>query len=212
MKKFLLFSVISLLAFHSTIKAQITITQSDAPAVGESWIELTDGRMGIHAIGPAGANQTWDYSTNFVVQDTDYVNFVSPSSLMPPLNMYFPNSNLAFDNSIDSMITYIHVNSSGVYADGSSSYAASFPVDSLDWNPDLLFLPLPFTYNDMRSHTSKFEISTFDTSLNATLKFVSYSLVNFTCDGYRLVTASTNYICKCIKSKKSDTQFRQHIH
>ena len=188
MKRYILLVLLCSIPFYSFVNAQITITQTDAPVAGESWTEYYDDRVGIHTVGPAGANQNWNYSTNFIAQGSDFVNFILPSSLWPPLNTYFPNSNLAIDVPVDSSVTYIKILANGVFGDGAYAYAPSAPIDSVDYNPDILILPLPFTYNDTRSQASKFELQAFDSTLNATIKFVSYSIAHFHADGYGSLT------------------------
>ncbi|NNC84457.1 MAG: T9SS type A sorting domain-containing protein [Bacteroidia bacterium] len=199
MKSILSLFVVYILASNSILNAQITMTQGDAPLAGESWIEFLDDRSGVHSIGPAGMNQTWDYSTNFVVQDTDYVSFVSPSTLMPPLNTYFPTSNLAFEDPLDSSVTYLKIISNGIFADGSYLYANSGPVGTIDFDPDLLFVPFPFTYNDMRSHTSKFELVEYDSTINATLMLKFYNVSNFFADGYGSLTTPHSTVSNVLR-------------
>lgn len=169
------------------LQAQITITQSDAPTAGTQWTEFDDDRPGIFTLGAAGANQSWNYATNFVTQDVNYLNFVSIASLPANLATQFPSANLAFNMVSDSICQYFVVNNTGIYIDGMFLYSAfaNPPYNKFEFNPDNLLIPFPFTYNSTRNHTSKQEIIIVGTP---TIKTVVTTMQQFNGDGYGQLT------------------------
>ena len=79
MIKFLLFQfcIFPIISF-----AQITITQSDFPLVGESWKSYIDESPNSMTLTPADSiAQIWDYSNAFSNLDSSIVVFESPSQV-----------------------------------------------------------------------------------------------------------------------------------
>lgn len=156
----LLFSGLSLLA----AKAQ-TITSANFPNVGEVWVEFIDSTGSLVTLTPAGAAQTWNYGTSFNVGDTSGINFQSVSSAPAYMNagVNFPGASMVVldSNPADSTATFIKTNSTGLYFDGVyeqgviEDSAMGLSINAIDFNPDRLIIPAPFSLNDTRLNNAK---------------------------------------------------------
>jgi hypothetical protein len=131
-------------------KAQ-TITQADLPTVGTAFTMAHDTAYQAPA-PPAGMGQNWDYST-LLNQKTDTTLFMDATGT--PYTGTFPTSNLVTIDPTDTSYTYFTSNSSGLYVDG--FYSSSF---HLSYTPSQLYLPVPFTFNDVRSSVARALIDT----------------------------------------------------
>src|SRR5689334_21906027 len=106
--KIILTSLLPLSSF-----AQITITQSDFPAIGDLWIKLGDYRYGMHTIGSGGASMTWNYSSAFVVQDTSGSRFQNVSVAPSAWNSNFPGATGVIYDPADTAAQYLKTTSDG---------------------------------------------------------------------------------------------------
>jgi hypothetical protein len=127
MKKLLLSSSILLTAFMSN--AQISVGQWDVALpmtliqVGHDSL-VTDSAGWINP-GPAGANQTWNFST-LTAHTVDTLTFTNPNWL--PNASTFPNANLAIINP-DGSETYLRNDATGLYVEG--GYGDPFGVGAM---------------------------------------------------------------------------------
>ncbi len=169
----------------------ITVTQSDLPTIGSSWINAGDTAATSLTITPASSSfQAWNYASSFTVSGYDTTILVSPNGLQGASN--FPQANMAINNPKDSMAIFIKSDNTGLYMDGYYSYSTQNPYNVIDMNPNDLFIPVPFTYNSSRTNTAKYTI-TF-TSGSIPLKMVAYATKLFTADAFgSLVTPVATY-------------------
>lgn len=145
-----------------------TISSANFPNVGEVWVEFIDTTGSLVTIGPTGAGQTWNYGTSFNVGDTSAILFRSPSDAPSYMNVSsnFPSASFAIINSnpSDSTATFIKSNATGLYLDGIYQQGAiqdstlGLSLNTLDYNPDRLIIPAPFSLNDNRLNNARFEL------------------------------------------------------
>ncbi len=97
------FIIISCLFFSVPVFAQISINTTHMPVAGGIYYTATDTLPGNFSVGPAGANQTWNYpNLNLHLRDTLY--FVTPAST--PYAADYPNANLALTMDFSGFIYY----------------------------------------------------------------------------------------------------------
>lgn len=160
-----------------------TITSASFPNAGEIWVEFIDSTGSLLTLGAGGAGQTWNYGTSFNVADTNAINFRAISDAPSYMNAQatFGTADMVvLDDVIDSSATFFESNSTGFYFDG--FYEQGAFVDSslglnqsyIDFNPNRLLVPAPFSLNDTRNNDARFGL-TFSTSgitINARTTFV----------------------------------------
>lgn len=142
-----LFTLILLLQVVFIAKAQPTITTAALPVSGITYHQVSADNSsfsGLSTMLTTGANQTWNCSSAFIPFDTVHQKFVT-SSTTPYANK-FGSSTLAFDSPTDSIYTYLHTNSNGLYADGVYSYQSGLVSGDAHYtNGGQLMLPTPFS-------------------------------------------------------------------
>jgi hypothetical protein len=149
------------------VQAQ-TITSANLPMLGEAWVEFIDNTGSLVTITPSGAGQTWNYGTSFVVGDTSGFIFELPNTAPAYMNgsANFPGASFVVNNSdpLDSSATFIKSNATGLYYDGIYEQGAidnpnqNIYISAIDFNPDRLIIPVPFSINDNRLNNAKFQI------------------------------------------------------
>lgn len=144
-----------------------TITNANFPNVGEIWVEFIDSTGSMVTITPGGSGQIWNYGTSFNVGDTTAINFRSLSDAPAYMNLpaSFTNADMmVLDDINDSSATVFESNSTGFYFDGLYDqglfYDPSLGLNQnyVDFNPDRLIVPSPFSLNDTRNNNAKFQL------------------------------------------------------
>lgn len=180
MKKTTLF--LSLFASGLAMVAQPTITSADLPVANQYWAEMEDETGNPKTISAPGANQNWDYSTGYyTVTDTSFTGFIAPSAVPNNLASNFSAANLANYNATDSVAAFFVSNSNGFYYDGFYIAKAS-GIGKVDYDPNMLYVPTPFTYNSTRVNTGR-QIIMFNTGL-FNVKQIRNTKQSFTGDAY----------------------------
>jgi len=150
-----------LLAVTASVAAYgqaITIDSSDIAIMGRTIIMATDTSSMITLTpGPAGANQTWNFSTA-VAGTKDTVTFGSPVGT--PYASQFPNATV--HASADSVHIYFVKTATAMFIDGS---AASF-IGVADMNPNEQMIAFPSTMGTTFTNTSSYQF-TYPTGLSA---------------------------------------------
>lgn len=189
--------ILSSIAFNSVI-AQ-TITSANFPNTGEIWVEFEDSTGSAVTITASGMGQTWDYSNSFTISDTSVISFRPTSDAPAYMNAAtnFPGANLAvIDDIIDSSATFLKSNPSGFYYDGVydegtfNDSTLGVYISAIDYNPDRLIIPAPFSYNDTRDHNAKFEFN-FTYSMppiTTQINISNYTIQNFNADATGTLT------------------------
>jgi Secretion system C-terminal sorting domain len=181
--------------FWTTVSvAQITISQSDFPAVGDIWVSFSDDRVNVHPLTPAGPNQSWDYSAAFLVNDTSVLQFINPAATPAGWASNYPNATHAIYSPLDTMAQYFIGQTNGFYLDGIYSGAQGSPFPVMDFNPNQLAVPTPFTFNSTRSNTSIITIDMPAAPPVHATRTKLYTITTFSGDAWgSLITPSGNY-------------------
>lgn len=200
MKKLLLLILLSKSAISF---AQITVNSTHLPSAGQAWIEARDEFYNAN-ITPGGASQTWNY-TGLLTTVLDTNAFLSSAST--PYASFFPASNLALNQTQDSMYLYATKNTTGMYLDGFYFYTATAPFgqNAIPFSPSYTFIPTPFTYLDSQTSYYKYVID-IDTALPY-IRFVHYVDVSFLCDGYGALQLPGNTYPNTLRVKQVETSY-----
>ena len=146
-------NIITLLLFviSATLIAQPTITNAVLPSNGTIYFGNIDSLGTNLWVDSAGPNKVWDYSSDFnvhyVISDT-FQNASQSSN-----SAYYPNADLYYSN--ETIDYFYKSNSQGLYLDG----LCAGTMLNVDYNPDELIIPTPFTYLDLVSDTSRMVVS-----------------------------------------------------
>lgn len=202
MKKTLL-AILSLTASHF-VSAQITIDQSDAPKIGQTYYS--------NSIDPTtfpkpseGINQTWDYTTSQTIASKDTVSIISPSQAGRTND--FPNSTVVMRFFQDKSTPFRYVdeffisNAQAFISEGVYFSTNTGTKPDVDFNPNRKIFPFPLyygsgiTYNEYAYVDTEYDnttnikatqevtgwgklklpIGTFDAILVKTTEFESYT-------------------------------------
>lgn len=157
MKKILL-PFIALSLSVNIASAQITLTQADAPIVGDTITIARDTLPVGIVVGAAGtAAQSWNFST-LKTHSISIDSVVSPAST--PAAASFTSSNLAIDNG--SFRTYLTSSSSKLIADGiHGDPMGAGLVITAKFNPVSTILKFPATHGNSFIDTTHFEVTFF---------------------------------------------------
>lgn len=166
-----------------------TITSANFPVTGEVWVEFIDTTGSMVTITTGGAGQVWNYGASFNITDTTGINFRPLTDAPGYMNIpaTFPNADMiALDDVADSAATMFESNATGFYFDAFYDYGlfvdTSIGINQsyIDFNPDRLIVPTPFSMNDTRNHNAKFQL-TFVTS-GITVDAKNYFIQSFEAD------------------------------
>ncbi|MBI4929805.1 MAG: T9SS type A sorting domain-containing protein [Bacteroidetes bacterium] len=101
--------------------------------------------------GPAGASQTWVFTT-LVPSTVDTLTFTNPAWL--PNGVNFPNSNLAIINSTDASELYLENIATGLFVDGVYADPFGQGAMAIQFNPREQLAGFNATYNSTFQNTS----------------------------------------------------------
>ncbi len=187
-----------------------TITSANLPIAGSLWIEYIDTAAANISVSAAGAGQTWNYASSFTVSDTTGVNFepVSNAPAYMNLNTLFPNADaVVLDIPADSNATPIQMNADGLYIDGVydqgliNNPQVGLNLNHIDFNPNRLMIPTPFSLNSTRNNVAKFQITA--TVPNVTTVTSKNSFVqNFVADATGTLTTPLGNFSNVIRIKQ----------
>lgn len=176
MKKNLLIILASFL-FVFYAHSQITITSSNIIDVGDVVCRAYDTiPNGSIVPGGSGASQVWDFST-LAVHNRDTMTFVDPS--ITPYDTSFTGDNAAAFMSNENFWGYFYKSASllqtvGVVGD---MFGNGTPLE-IEFNPRETIMSFPFTYMDVLTDTSSFEI------IMDTIKMVQTTYKTIGADGW----------------------------
>lgn len=180
MKKNLLLLSMALIAGVSN--AQITVTQNDMPSVGDVIMGYND-----NATQPAGwiitpgsaSAQTWDYSTNWTIADTSWLEFMNPAG--NPGASLFPGSNFcahytsSSSGPLSSFHEYFNTSANDFTANGLYSSNATLTYNAQTTGNILYQWPLTYgsSYSYNRTQTTVIVFSTPGTPASKTKSYTS---------------------------------------
>ncbi len=136
--------------------AQIILTQSDAPTIGDTIFNVVDTNTTGLTPGPTGENVVWDYSSlGNSYMDTTY--FINPDIV--DVNNDFPTANIA---AVKQEIYMLKKGSDGILLQGVILDTLVIKMD----NP-LYYIKFPFTYGNTLCDTMHFIVVVpYDTTVN----------------------------------------------
>jgi hypothetical protein len=145
MKKFTtVFSLLVIVA--GSVTAQITLTQTNMPAVGDKFITVYDSSGTVTSPGGSGPSQTWNFST-MNAKSPDTATGVSPASTPVNFASQCPSANVAFKLSVKAgEYEYLNSTASGLYLDGVVANTTTYGQVLYKYNPTWDFIALPATY------------------------------------------------------------------
>jgi len=150
LKTLLTFLGIAILS-HGSL-AQITLSQANSPAIGDTSIYGVDTVLFLgFTSGTPGANQVYDYS-NLVIHYHDTVIFMDPA--LTPYGADYPQSNVARIDQDDSALYYWRIDSNKIDITGmvDDSYHTGYFL-KYHYVPFKLNLSYPSTYNTYHPNT-----------------------------------------------------------
>lgn len=181
------------------VQAQ-TISNANFPTTGEIWVEFEDTTGSNISVPAGGTGQIWNYGSSFNVGDTNAIQFrpVSDAPAYMNASTNFPGASfVVVDDLVDSSATFLKSNSTGMYFDGVysegtiSEPSVGLYISAIDYNPDRLIIPAPFSYNDTRTNNAKFHIQ-FTYNVPPTPPFLvdidNYTIQDFVADGTGTLT------------------------
>jgi hypothetical protein len=157
MKRFLLQMTLLMSPFFSYAQG---IGYLDLPVPGELWIEFKDTTGANVTISPSGTGQTWNFLNSFTVHDTVQYLPQIISSIPASISSQFPQANLATPGELPGDYTFIKTGLTGMFIDGIHSNTGIAVVgdtlNDINYDVDLLYLPIPFQYGDVVQNTSSY--------------------------------------------------------
>jgi len=138
--------------FCLSLHAQITLTTSDMPSVGDTFPAYRDTQVPGFSIGQKGANRTWDFS-NLQPDETVTTYAVAPSST--PYNSTFSASSFALTTDFNAYLYYTN-SASALRVDGLASNDANLGVIAVPFSPKPDQYRFPTTYLGAFSGNSGF--------------------------------------------------------
>jgi hypothetical protein len=163
-KSLLFFSLL----IGGSLSAQITITSAELPSVGDTYIQVAVST--VISPGPAGANQTWDFSSlSGTATPYGYVSLAASQD-----QASFPNANLV--EGVSGAENYFKKNATEFSIEG------QFVVNSVRsiFTDSKEFYVLPITYNDVFNETFSGSIE----NIAQGQTFTADGTVQITADGH----------------------------
>lgn len=122
--------------------AQITLTQENVPAPGDTIFFARDTTTTSVDIGEAGADQTWDFSQ---LKAHEYFQFIASDTLMDPDVENYPGANLIVNT--EQVKTFIQSSDTAVYnLGGGIPEAAAFGLEVVRFEPPQKLYQFPSTF------------------------------------------------------------------
>ncbi len=156
-----------LTVFCISLKAQITISQSNMPAIGNVFNEATDNSGTLTSPGGSGASQTWNFTT-MAASSVDTIHVVSTASTPSLYSNQCPGADMAFkfSNTAANEALYEYYNSSSASFNlegivfNSSTYGNILYKFTKSWG----IYTLPATYKSHWKGSYRAVMKTFDAS------------------------------------------------
>ncbi len=156
----LAFSLIGLLP----LTAQITIDASDVPPFGAVLLQGIDTTTAGLEPGPAGANQSWDFSGRLTAEATFTNRIVDPAETTNAAD--FPDATLAFTQDSD-LVTYAQVTNEGLFTLGGSALVPGTEmVASAVFDPPQQLFAAPSTFGTTFTNEFGFRLAIDGTFIN----------------------------------------------
>ncbi|MCB0633346.1 MAG: PKD domain-containing protein [Saprospiraceae bacterium] len=153
-------AVFLFLFFAIKISAQITLTQANVPAPGDTLFYARDTLAASFSVGEAGANRFWDFS-QLIVEET--YQLIATDTVGDPNAAAYPGANLIISS--EGLNTYLYSSDTAVYLlGGGLPEAAEFGLDGIVFDVPQKLYQFPSTYGT--SFTSFYSVdATVDGSI-----------------------------------------------
>ncbi len=198
MKKSLLtFCALGLFALGAM--AQPTINLASVPGFGTTITTRDVDGTGINP-GPAGANQTWNFTAYPDTGAPVSLTYVNPAST--PFAVDFPNSNYAFESeTIDGAINYgyYNLNASSFELLGNATVNADNTTQVISLSNPQTALSFPATLNSTNSDTYKVQFA------NELFSIASTGTATYIADAYGTLTTSLGTYNNVLRLKRRNT-------
>lgn len=189
-------TLLTLLVLVPFIGRSQTITTADLPTAGLAWITGNDSTY-TQAIPAGGTGQTWDYSSLQNLEN-DTAGFMSSAGT--PYASTFPTSNLSGFDQESGIYTYFTTNTTGIYLDGIAGPSVQFV-----YNTSQLYIPVPFSYGDVRNSFARYQVDSVYLGNNA--RFVLRINSTFTADGTGNLTLPSGQFNNVLRIKETATTY-----
>ena len=198
MKKSLLTSC-TLGLFALGAMAQPTINLASVPGFGTTITTRDVDGTGINP-GPAGANQTWNFTAYPDTGAPVSLTYVNPAST--PFAVDFPNSNYAFESeTIDGATNYgyYNLNASSFELLGNATANGDNTTQVISLSNPQTALSFPATFNSTNSDTYKVEFA------NELFSIASTGTSTYLADAYGTLTTSSGTYNNVLRLKRRNT-------
>ena len=185
------FTPLLLLLFPLGLSAQITLTQENVPAAGDTLFYARDtAATGIN-IGVAGPAQIWDFSQ---LQANEYFQRIASDTFMDPDVKNYPGANLIITS--EQVKTFIQSSDTAVYIlGGGVPEAAAFGLEVVPFIPPQKLFEFPTAYGNSFSNYYSVD-ATVDGSLILpgvdSFRVIRRANATVTVDGYGTVKTPYN--------------------
>ncbi len=148
------FTILSVLFFAISLNAQITINSNDIIGTGKLFEEAYDYTPDASIKpGNAGANQTWDFSA-LSADDIQSTLTINPD--WTPYGVFYPNSNLAFYPTDDSVYIYMENTATELRMLGMYTTVLDSIQLPVIYNPPLVVAAFPVQYQNHKDSDASF--------------------------------------------------------
>lgn len=138
-----------LTAIPAVLGAQITLTQENVPAPGDTIFFARDTTTTEVNIGAAGPDQTWDFSS---LQANAYFQYIAQDTSMDPELSNYPGANLIV--TAEQVKTFLQSSDTAVYIlGGGIPEAAAFGLEVVRFDPPQKLFQFPATYGTAFTNT-----------------------------------------------------------
>lgn len=163
-KYYVAFCIIIILMITASLMGQTVITHSShAPFIGygstHMYIEEMGNPIDIEP-GPAGANQTWDFS-DYIGTEEEQLNFIDPEDTPFADSIASSDINLAISSELEDEAGYafMHINSSAFMLKAFGIMDEGEPMAYAIFDPSPMIMTFPFAYGDSYDTEGEMEIS-----------------------------------------------------
>lgn len=182
-------------------KAQISIHQSDMPAIGSKFAYVTSAFDTMFNVGPSGANQTWNFSINPLYCNVDSTYIKSPSSTLYPT--VFPTANYCIETGTGGQHFFIMNNDSSLEV-GLGSFDGK---DTLQLNNKVIDFPSTFLSQNFYNWSDTFKLNTIFTNQDSLMDIFNFDFLT-EIDGWgKIITPCDSF--NCLRKKISNFSTRQ---
>lgn len=171
--------------------AQITLTPTYSPSVGDRYVFKQVDTTNVQP-GNSGANQTWNFSSIIIANDSTELTYVSPSST--PNGSLYPSATVAQYQQSASAYTYYQTSPSQILNLGTVTSVSTIVNSNVQ-----TVMEYPFTYNTNFTDNFQAQFS----SLGATV--YRRGTMNVTGDAYGTITLPTGTYSNVLRVKQVQT-------